>query len=207
MDDQGQTTNPETGTVEPVEPVTSVEKVVENEPALAAASEIAAKIKANLEAKGATLERSNEKVEESPSAPIARLEVEVVSPKNEPSLLESFGIKTDEEKTAKKPKLSELTVLRKLDINDTRHRYYLIKASTQQEVEKEFDVSIMTKGKYCPDRRLATEKDPALYLEIHGKNDEDVEKAVERLVEMIEKGPVLNHAAPQSHQVPHPHTP
>lgn len=206
MDDQGQTIKQAEEIAAPVaedEPqgeTTEKDELTEkDEVALAAVSEIAAKIKANIEAQSAPL--AAKRIEEDGREPhMTEIKEEAVT---SPSLLESFGIKTDDEKAAKKPKLSEMTVLRKLDINDTRHRYYLSKASTQQEVEKYFDVNIMTKGKYCPDRRLATEKDPALYLEIHGKTDEDVERAVERLVEMIEKGPVIQ-AAPQSSQVTHP---
>lgn len=205
MDDQGQTTKQPASVLTPV-----ADGEATDEPALAAVTEIAAKIKANLEAQGASLEKEPATEEDSNFNDLKNLipvedsssgtKDEIRSPKNESSLLKSFGIKVDDEKAAKKPKLSDLTVLQKLDINDTRHRYYLSKASTQQEVEKEFDVTIITKGKYCPDRRLATEKDPALYLEIHGKTDEDVEKAVVRLGELIENGPVLQ-AAPQSSQV------
>lgn len=210
MDDQGQTKKQAEETAAPAveeEPQAETREITENdekdettekdEVALAAVSEIAAKIKANIEAQSAPVLGSNEQKDDH-MPHMAEIKEEATSP----SLLESFGIKPDDEKVAKKPKLSDMTVLRKLDINDTRHRYYLSKASTQQEVEKDFDVTIMTKGKYCPDRRLATEKDPALYLEIHGKTDEEVERAVERLVEMIEKGPVIQ-AAPQSSQVTH----
>jgi len=163
---------------------------------MAAAAQIAAKIKASLVAKGIEIdekvEEPNTHIHEIPAAEPA--EGLLTEKKEEKSLLESLGIATGEQKTSeeKLKHLDEFSAFSQtVDINDTRHRYFLCKPATLEAIEKDFGVTVVTKGKYCPDRRLATEKDPPLCLEIHGSVNENVEKAVTRLRELIESGPPL----------------
>lgn len=152
-------------------------------------TEIAAKIKAKLEAISVAEEPKPvepSKVEDTPVDHDSKQD----GPE-EPSLLESLGIKTDPTKGEKKIKADEAAFVERLDINDTRHRYYLTKEATQEAIEIEFDVKLKTKGKYYPNRALATEKDPPLQVEIYGTDEATVKEALAKLKEMAEKGPTL----------------
>ncbi|PJF17778.1 hypothetical protein PSACC_02415 [Paramicrosporidium saccamoebae] len=76
-----------------------------------------------------------------------------------------------------------------MDVNDSRHRYYLIKLQTLHEIEAHSGATLSVRGKYYPDRSMATEKDPALCVDVFGHSQSAVDKAVERLGELMETGP------------------
>ncbi|ELU44376.1 hypothetical protein AG1IA_01593 [Rhizoctonia solani AG-1 IA] len=78
-----------------------------------------------------------------------------------------------------------------IEINDLRNRYLLTKGSTQQQVSlahsihSETDASVTTKGVWYPDKSKATEKDPPLYLHISAATQEVLNKAIEKVNELI----------------------
>ncbi|TBU61094.1 eukaryotic type KH-domain type I [Dichomitus squalens] len=72
-----------------------------------------------------------------------------------------------------------------IDINDIRNRYLLTKGSTQQQIHDETGASISTKGVWYPDRSKATEKDPPLYLHISATTQEVLQRAVDKVNELI----------------------
>lgn len=72
-----------------------------------------------------------------------------------------------------------------IDINDARNRYMLCKSSTQQEIQEETGASISTKGTWIPTRSKATEKDPPLYLHIMAPTKEILEKAIQKVDELL----------------------
>lgn len=92
-----------------------------------------------------------------------------------------------------------------IDINDVRNRYMLTKGSTQAQVRfplgtrcaqdyvcklepqihEETGASVSTKGVWHPDRSKATEKDPPLYLHIAATTPEILQKAVDKVNELI----------------------
>ncbi|TDL24653.1 hypothetical protein BD410DRAFT_98865 [Rickenella mellea] len=72
-----------------------------------------------------------------------------------------------------------------IDINDVRNRYLLTKGSTQQQIHEETGGSVSTKGVWYPDRTKATEKDPPLYLHISASTKEIMDKAIEKVNELI----------------------
>ncbi|KAI0945549.1 hypothetical protein AcW1_001747 [Taiwanofungus camphoratus] len=72
-----------------------------------------------------------------------------------------------------------------IDINDVRNRYLLTKGSTQMQVHEETGASISTKGTWYPDRSKATEKDPPLYLHISATTQEILQKAIDKVNELI----------------------
>ncbi|KAF9466184.1 hypothetical protein BDZ94DRAFT_1158699 [Collybia nuda] len=74
---------------------------------------------------------------------------------------------------------------RDIDINDVRNRYMLTKGSTQTEIHEETGASVSTKGVWYPDRSKATEKDPPLYLHIAAKTPEILQKAIDKVNELI----------------------
>ncbi|KIP09746.1 hypothetical protein PHLGIDRAFT_22705 [Phlebiopsis gigantea 11061_1 CR5-6] len=72
-----------------------------------------------------------------------------------------------------------------IDINDVRNRYLLTKGSTQGQIHEETGASVSTKGIWYPDRTKATEKDPPLYLHISATSEEMLQKAVDKVNELI----------------------
>ncbi|KAI6149654.1 hypothetical protein BKA82DRAFT_920057 [Pisolithus tinctorius] len=80
-----------------------------------------------------------------------------------------------------------------IDINDIRNRYLLTRSSTQSEIQEETGVSISTKGVWYPDRSKATEKDPPLYLHLSGSAKDQLQKAIEKINDLIslDLGPLV----------------
>jgi hypothetical protein len=72
-----------------------------------------------------------------------------------------------------------------IDINDVRNRYMLTKGSTQTDIHEETGASVSTKGVWYPDRTKATEKDPVLYLHIAATTKEILQKAIDKVNELI----------------------
>lgn len=72
-----------------------------------------------------------------------------------------------------------------IEINDLRNRYLLTKGSTQQQIHQETEASVTTKGVWYPDKSKATEKDPPLYLHISAASQEVLNKAIEKVNELI----------------------
>ncbi|EMD34792.1 hypothetical protein CERSUDRAFT_86213 [Gelatoporia subvermispora B] len=72
-----------------------------------------------------------------------------------------------------------------IDINDVRNRYLLTKGSTQQQIHEETGASVSTKGTWYPDRSKATEKDPPLYLHISATTQEILDRATDKVTELI----------------------
>lgn len=155
---------------EPTVATGSVETKEDADEPLATAAEIAAKISASLADKG--ISSDNFKPE---------------TKSEEKTIFETLGIETEEKKPEKIIIKNSFTEV--LDINESRHRYYLNKATTQDPIESEYSVSIVSKGRYYPDRRLATEKEPPLRLEVSGPDEESVKSAIAKLKDIMEKGP------------------
>ncbi|OAX35417.1 eukaryotic type KH-domain type I [Rhizopogon vinicolor AM-OR11-026] len=80
-----------------------------------------------------------------------------------------------------------------IDINDVRNRYMLTKGSTQSEIHEDTGASVSTKGVWYPDRSKATEKDPPLYLHISASSKEMLQKAIDKVNELIavDLGPLV----------------
>ena len=80
-----------------------------------------------------------------------------------------------------------------VDINDTKHRYHLCKASTLDQLEEKAGdgVVICSRGKYYPDRAFATEKDPPLALCIEALTEEGLSKCIKLIKDLVETGPPM----------------
>ncbi|GJJ10534.1 hypothetical protein Clacol_004761 [Clathrus columnatus] len=79
----------------------------------------------------------------------------------------------------------DATFVRDIEINDVRNRYMLTKGSTQQQIHDETGAYITTKGVWYPDKSKATEKDPPLYLHVAASTQEVLDRAVEKIHELI----------------------
>lgn len=55
---------------------------------------------------------------------------------------------------------------------------------------------VTTRGKYYPDKNLATEKDPPLYLHVTATTKEILDAAVAKLQDMIDQGVMPTPPAP-----------
>ncbi|GAA5952032.1 hypothetical protein JCM10213_005344 [Rhodosporidiobolus nylandii] len=75
-----------------------------------------------------------------------------------------------------------------IEINDLRNRYLLTKGPTQQQILADTGASVLTKGVWYPDKSMATEKDPPLYLHITGETPEKLTAGVAAVRALIEQG-------------------
>ncbi|XP_006463867.1 hypothetical protein AGABI2DRAFT_75037 [Agaricus bisporus var. bisporus H97] len=72
-----------------------------------------------------------------------------------------------------------------IDINDVRNRYLLTKGTTQEQIHDETGASVGTRGVWYPDRSKATAKDPPLYIHISANSQEVLQKAIDKVNELI----------------------
>ncbi|KAF9911063.1 hypothetical protein EC991_004936 [Linnemannia zychae] len=72
-----------------------------------------------------------------------------------------------------------------IDINDVKHRYILTKGSVQTQIQRDTTADVTTRGKYYPDRSMATEKDPPLYLHVTAVTQEALDLALQKIDELI----------------------
>jgi hypothetical protein len=81
--------------------------------------------------------------------------------------------------------------VRNIEINDVKHRYLLTKSSVQEDILRETGATVVSKGKYYPDKLLATEEDPPLYLNIIAPTKSSLDKATEKIQDLILSGASL----------------
>ncbi|CAG8800236.1 8935_t:CDS:2, partial [Racocetra persica] len=130
-----------------------------------AAAVAAAKINAMLAAKGIQV----------PAKPL------IITPK----LDISENGSSEDSKASKKD--SDLEFTHDITINDCKNRYLLTKGATQQQIQKETGADVTTRGKYYPDKLLATEKDPPLYLHVTASTKEALNAAINKISELMEQ--------------------
>ncbi|KAL1927284.1 hypothetical protein VTP01DRAFT_3913 [Rhizomucor pusillus] len=88
--------------------------------------------------------------------------------------------------------------VKNIPINDVKNRYMLTRGATQTQIQRETGADVTTRGKYYPDKSLATESDPPLYLHVTASTKEALDKAVAQIEDII-RNAVLPSAAPQHH--------
>ncbi|KAJ3044871.1 hypothetical protein HDV00_000153 [Rhizophlyctis rosea] len=74
-----------------------------------------------------------------------------------------------------------------IEINDLKNRYMLTKGATQSKIKQDTGADVTTRGKYYPDKKMATERDPPLYLHVSGMTQEILDKAVAEIERLIEQ--------------------
>lgn len=72
-----------------------------------------------------------------------------------------------------------------IEINDLRNKYLLTKKDTQEQIYADTGAKVTTKGKYYPDKSMATEKMPPLFLSVEANDQGSLDKAVARINELI----------------------
>ncbi|KAF0477755.1 kh domain-containing protein [Gigaspora margarita] len=133
-----------------------------------AAAVAAAKINAMLAAKGIQV----------PAKPL------IVTPKLD---ISENGSSEDSKASKMAIKDSDLEFTHDITINDCKNRYLLTKGATQQQIQKETGADVTTRGKYYPDKLLATEKDPPLYLHVTASTKEALNAAINKIGELMEQ--------------------
>ena len=78
-------------------------------------------------------------------------------------------------------------VTERIEINDLRNKFLLTKGSTHDSIFQETGAVVTTKGKYYPNKELATEKYPPLYLLVEANDRETLSKALDKIDELIKK--------------------
>ncbi|KAG0056017.1 hypothetical protein BGZ83_006630 [Gryganskiella cystojenkinii] len=76
-----------------------------------------------------------------------------------------------------------------IEINDVKNRFILTKGSFQTQIQRDTNADVTTRGKYYPDKSLATEKDPPLYLHVSALSQDELDMAVEKINEVINEPP------------------
>jgi len=81
-----------------------------------------------------------------------------------------------------------------VEINDVKNRYMLTKASFLDKLQEETKAEIITRGKYYPNKSMATAKDPPLHLHVAAETQEILDNALKKIQEIIDSAPpVLVH--------------
>ncbi|KAG0378717.1 hypothetical protein BGX24_003004 [Mortierella sp. AD032] len=86
---------------------------------------------------------------------------------------------------AREPNKERDEFFKDIDINDVKHRYILTKGSVQTQIQRDTTADVTTRGKYYPDRSMATEKDPPLYLHVAAMTQEALDLALQKIDELI----------------------
>lgn len=88
-------------------------------------------------------------------------------------------------------KLEETAALKDtIDINDCRHRYHLTKSLTIKQIEETTGALLLVRGKYYPDRKLATsEREPPLLIEVAAHTETALKEAIRKIREIMQTGP------------------
>ncbi|KAH9821786.1 hypothetical protein DFH28DRAFT_1104187 [Melampsora americana] len=95
-----------------------------------------------------------------------------------------------------KPEVNDPEFVKDIDINDQRNRYLLTKGPTQAEIQQETGCSVTTKGQWYPDRTMANDRDPPLYLHLTATTQEVLDKGIAKVNELIDQdlGPLTEQA-------------
>ncbi|OAQ98276.1 hypothetical protein LLEC1_03920 [Akanthomyces lecanii] len=83
--------------------------------------------------------------------------------------------------------VSDGDYIQDIEVNDLRNRYMLMKAQTQQSIQKDTGADLTVRGKYYPNKSMATAAEPPLYLHITARTKEVLEAAVAKVNELIEQ--------------------
>ncbi|KAI4125683.1 MAG: hypothetical protein LQ341_006951, partial [Variospora aurantia] len=85
--------------------------------------------------------------------------------------------------------------IKDIEVNDLRNRYTLTKGATQKMIKEDTGAGkdahkfqdVTTRGEYYPDKSMATAASPPLYLHITSISKDGLEKAVEKIEELMKQ--------------------
>ncbi|KAM0791075.1 hypothetical protein ACM66B_004366 [Microbotryomycetes sp. NB124-2] len=106
-----------------------------------------------------------------------------------PKSTASSGVYVKDQREASDPEF-----VKDIEINDMRNRYVLTKGSTQSQILADTGANVQSKGLWYPDKTMATDKDPPLYLHITADTAEKLQKGVEAVEKLMDQelGPLLD---------------
>ena len=76
---------------------------------------------------------------------------------------------------------AELPFTRNVDINENKNRYNLTATSFQERIQAETGALLVTRGRYYPERGMATDKDPPLYIHVAAPSQEALDAALKEI--------------------------
>ncbi|KAJ3146812.1 hypothetical protein HDU86_008370 [Geranomyces michiganensis] len=76
-----------------------------------------------------------------------------------------------------------------VSINDIKNRYLLTKGATQSMIKHDTGADVTTRGKYYPDKNLATASEPPLYLHVSASTQKSLDDALKAINELINSAP------------------
>jgi hypothetical protein len=135
-----------------------------------------AKITANLQAKGIKFQKNNTTTSTSNTTTTSATASPTIDTTSDP-----FNLK---DKSSSKGNF-----FKNVEINDVKNRYMLTKASFLDKLQEETKAEIITRGKYYPNKSMATPKDPPLYLHVAAETQEILDKALQKIQEIIDSAP------------------
>lgn len=80
---------------------------------------------------------------------------------------------------------------KRIDINDVKHKFAITRQQTRDRILKETGAKIEVKGKYYPDRSLAIEGVPPLFLEITASSQRGLNAALKLIQDQINNAGVI----------------
>lgn len=72
-----------------------------------------------------------------------------------------------------------------IEVNDLRNRYLVLKEATLDDIRTKSGADIDVRGKYYPDKSMATDQHPPMYLHIASKTKKNMEAAVGMVNQLI----------------------
>jgi len=74
-----------------------------------------------------------------------------------------------------------------IEINDLKNRYLLTKGQAQYDIKKITGADVVTRGKYWPNKSMATDREPPLYLHITSPTAVGLRDAIRMIDDLINK--------------------
>lgn len=91
---------------------------------------------------------------------------------------------------------------REISLNENKNRYRVTPVEVQREIMQETGVHILVRGKYYPDRKLATEQYPPLHMQLTASDRPTLEQAVKRIELLLKDRPPPAMAANRDDMLP-----
>ncbi|GAA6064284.1 hypothetical protein JCM10212_000950 [Sporobolomyces blumeae] len=140
------------------------------------------KVEDGASAPGSGTAHDADKAAEAAAAIAARLAQQYGKPGGAPT---SSGTGDATKSESPHPAGRDFAFFKDIEINDLRNRYLLTKGPTQQQILQDTGAAVLTKGVWYPDKAMATDKDPPLYLHITAESQEKLDAGIKAVEELI----------------------
>ncbi|KEZ44743.1 hypothetical protein SAPIO_CDS2838 [Scedosporium apiospermum] len=83
--------------------------------------------------------------------------------------------------------VSDGDYIKDIEINDLRNKYVITRSATLNDIKAQTGADVTTRGKYLPDKSMATPTNPPLYLHVTSTSKEGLEKAVAIIEDLMKQ--------------------